>query len=247
MTASKSRYIEFRPDEYIAGVAAKLTFEEQGMYWMICSLIMSHGGPIENDIFHISALGRMSKTKGKKLIDILIKKEKITENDGVLHQKRSENEVKLSLKRIEIAKENGAKGGRPRKDNNDLGKAIVTPTKNLTNKRINQEPLTNKDIYAISLKDGTDFNPTLEDLKLWSKSFPHVDFEREFPRMESWLDANPSKKKTRQGAKKFISSWLSRADNNSKPVERPSSRIPSAGSQEADQVELEGYGEPFHG
>ena len=65
MAETKSRYIEYRPDEYIAGVAAKLTFEEQGIYWMVCSLIMSNGGPIENDIEHIANLGRMTKTKAK--------------------------------------------------------------------------------------------------------------------------------------------------------------------------------------
>lgn len=246
MAEAKSRYIEYRPDEYIAGVAAKLNFEEQGMYWMICSLIMSNGGPIENDIKQIAGLGRMTKTKAKNLLLKLIEKGKISENDGVLHQKRSENEVILSLKRIEKAKENGAKGGRPRKENNDLDKAKVISTENLTNKRINQEPITNKE-YVISLKDKTDFSPTSEDLALWKKAFNFVDFDKEFSKMVIWLDANPAKKKTRRGAKAFISGWLSRANDNAKPnnIQR-TSNAPSAGTPEAEQAMLDGYGVPFN-
>lgn len=144
MTEAKSRYIEYRPDEYIAGVAAKLTFEEQGMYWMICSLIMSNGGAIENDIKHIAGLGRMTRTKANNLLEKLIEKGKITENDGILHQKRSENEVILSLKRIENARKNGAKGGRPSNKNKDLEKAKVISSANLTNNE-NQEPITSKE------------------------------------------------------------------------------------------------------
>lgn len=143
MAEAKSRYIEYRPDEYIAGVAAKLNFEEQGMYWMICSLIMSHGGPIENDIDHIAGLGKMTRTKARNLLAKLLVKGKITENDGILSQKRSENEVILSLERIENASKNGAKGGRPRNKNNGLTKAKVISTKKLTN---NQEPITNNHI-----------------------------------------------------------------------------------------------------
>lgn len=241
MAEAKSRYIDYYPDEFISGVAAKMPYEEQGMYWMICSLIMSNGGPIENDLDHLARLGCLSKTKAKNLLSKLLKRGKIIENDGVLSQKRAENEVKKAIKRIEIAQNNGAKGGRPSKKNKDLEKPTGLFSENLT---INHQPSTNKE-YVILLKDGTEFSPTSEDLTLWKKTFNFVNFDREFSKMEIWLDANPSKRKTRRGAKTFISGWLSRAHDNEKPTERPTSNAPSAGTAEAEQAMLDGYGEPF--
>lgn len=143
MAEAKSRHVDYYSDEYIAGVAAKLPYDEQGMYWMICSLIMSYGGPIENDIDHLARLGCLSKTKARNLLAKLIKRGKIIENDGVLSQKRAENEVEKAIKRIEIAQNNGSKGGRPTNENKDLTKPAGLSAEKLTTNH--QPPTTNQD------------------------------------------------------------------------------------------------------
>lgn len=115
----KVRRLDYYPDEYIVGVS-RMTFEHQGVYWMICSLIMSHGGPIENDPKWIGKLGGMGAAKCRNIIADLIAHGKLAENEGKIGQKRAETELKHAQKRIETAQNNGSKGGRPSKENNDL-------------------------------------------------------------------------------------------------------------------------------
>ena len=67
-----------------------------------------------------------------------------------------------------------------------------------------------KNIYLL-LKDGTNFIVTENDIQEWKNSFPKVDVQQEFLKMESWCKSNPTKRKTKSGIKRFINSWLSRA------------------------------------
>ncbi|MGN6772026.1 MAG: hypothetical protein ACTHJQ_19595 [Rhizobiaceae bacterium] len=113
--AAKARRIDYSPDEYIAGVGGVLDAAEQGIYWMICSLIMSEGHAIEQNDRRIAGLCLRRPAEVRKVIDSLVAKGKILRlNDGKLAQKRALNEVEKSLNRISTASENGAKGGRPK-------------------------------------------------------------------------------------------------------------------------------------
>ena len=51
------------------------------------------------------------------------------------------------------------------------------------------------------------------DVIAWQRAYTKVDVHQELAAMESWLDANPAKRKTPKGIKRFINSWLSRAQN----------------------------------
>lgn len=125
------RHIDFYPDEYIVG-ASRLTFEEQGVYWMVCSLISSNAGPIEADYKWIGGLGRMGAAKARNIVKNLIFSGKLTENGGKISQKRAENEVKNAQKRIETSQKNGANGGRPPKEINGLENPVGLSTEKLT-------------------------------------------------------------------------------------------------------------------
>jgi len=115
----KVRRVDYYPDEYIVGVS-RLGFEHQGLYWMVCSLIMSHGGPIPNDPKWLGKLGGTGAARCRKLIAELVSCGKLTENQGKIGQKRAEIELKNAQKRIETATENGKNGGRPSRKNNAL-------------------------------------------------------------------------------------------------------------------------------
>jgi hypothetical protein len=52
--------------------------------------------------------------------------------------------------------------------------------------------------------------------------YPAIDVDRELVRMRAWLIANPDKKKTHRGMKRFINSWLSRA--RPEPLNKPDDR-----------------------
>ncbi len=110
---TKPYRFDFHPDEYIAGVAAQLTAEEQGVYWMVCSLIMSHGGPIENDVSRLARLCLISKKRTEKILFSLAAKNKIERNPSEIRQKRAEKSVENARKIIRNAMDNGRLGGRP--------------------------------------------------------------------------------------------------------------------------------------
>jgi len=113
--ADKVRRVDYSPDEYISGVGGVLSAAEQGVYWMVCSLIMSEGHPIENDERRVAGLCRMRPAEARRTIDRLIERGKIDLTEaGELAQKRAQSEVEKSAKRIQIAIENGSKGGRPK-------------------------------------------------------------------------------------------------------------------------------------
>ena len=65
-------------------------------------------------------------------------------------------------------------------------------------------PLNNKTEYAVSEK------MILE----WAELYQAVDIRQELRKMKGWLDSNPSKKKTKSGIKRFITNWLSRAQDS---------------------------------
>ena len=41
--------------------------------------------------------------------------------------------------------------------------------------------------------------------------FPNINVAQEFCAMQVWLEANPARRKTRRGIKRFIANWLIRA------------------------------------
>jgi hypothetical protein len=112
--AGKVRRVDYAPDEYISGVGGKLRADEQGIYWMICSLIMSEGEAIERDDRRLAGLCRIRPSDVTRITDKLLAlgKLKVTA-DGKLYQNRALSEVERSANRIQTAIENGAKGGRP--------------------------------------------------------------------------------------------------------------------------------------
>lgn len=71
------------------------------------------------------------------------------------------------------------------------------------------------------LNDGSTFIPDDKDVIAWQRTYKAVDVNQELAAMESWLDANPTRRKTKRGVKKFINSWLSRAqDRGGSPMVR---------------------------
>lgn len=52
--------------------------------------------------------------------------------------------------------------------------------------------------------------------------YPGIDIEQEFRKMFGWLDSNPRNRKTQRGIKRFITGWLSRAQDKA-PVCRGTS------------------------
>ena len=52
-----------------------------------------------------------------------------------------------------------------------------------------------------------------KEIVVWYELYPAVNVGQELNNMRGWLDANPTKKKTKAGINKFINGWLSRKQN----------------------------------
>lgn len=68
-------------------------------------------------------------------------------------------------------------------------------------------------VISLTLNDKTEYPITEEKVNEWKELYPAVDVIQELRKMKGWLDANPSKRKTRRGILKFVNSWLSRAQD----------------------------------
>lgn len=78
-------------------------------------------------------------------------------------------------------------------------------------------------VKLMLLNDGTDYQADDKDIVAWQRTYPAIDVYQELNAMESWLDANPTRRKTSKGIKRFINSWLARAqDRGGSPQVRQS-------------------------
>jgi uncharacterized protein YdaU (DUF1376 family) len=137
---TKVRYVDFSPDEFIAGVVG-MKAEEIGVYWTICALIYSTGGSIQFD----ERLKRCSGCHGNKLNAVLRRLEdlgKIVRKGSEIIVKRCGKELEKAQNRSRKALENGEKGGRPSKETNDLTKPDGFSDEKLTTNH--QPPTTNQ-------------------------------------------------------------------------------------------------------
>ncbi len=65
-------------------------------------------------------------------------------------------------------------------------------------------------VLSLPLVDKTAYPVTQADIDKWSSLYPAVDVLSEIRKMVGWCDANPAKRKTRNGILKFITSWLAK-------------------------------------
>ncbi len=71
-----------------------------------------------------------------------------------------------------------------------------------------------EDVFIeLPLNDGSAHQIIYDDVDFYEDLYPAVDVRQELRKMVGWLDANPSKRKTPKGVKRFINTWLSKAQD----------------------------------
>lgn len=71
-------------------------------------------------------------------------------------------------------------------------------------------------VISLTLNDRSEFWIYGDQVEQWSQLFPAVDVLQELRKMKSWLDSNPSRRKTNRGILRFVNSWLSREQDKGK-------------------------------
>lgn len=138
-------------------------------------------------------------------------------------------------RRCDANRENGRKGGRPKKDqteNTETQKSErffskpkkADKDKDRDSQKDNdmqkdniktvcsepEKPAPNPSGILLPLNDKTFYDVPLDKIAVWKDAYPVVNVEQELKRMAAWLDSNPTRRKTRRGITRFIDIWLSR-------------------------------------
>lgn len=133
--------------------------------------------------------------------------------------------------------ENGFKGGR--KPNSNQTETEAEPNANQTEtkpepkeKDKDKEKVKEKDKKSFApddespcagrflLNDATEYAVSENDVVTYQQLYPGIDVRQELRNIEAWCLSNPKNRKTRNGAKRFLNAWLSRAQNSAR-VEKP--------------------------
>jgi hypothetical protein len=70
------------------------------------------------------------------------------------------------------------------------------------------------DTTSLPCEDGSEFVYSEKYLTEARKAYPLIDIPSQASKARAWLEANPSRKKTRRGMTKFFNAWLSRAQTD---------------------------------
>jgi predicted phage replisome organizer len=97
-----------------------------------------------------------------------------------------------------------------------------------------QEPT----VFTLPLNDGTEHRVTQADFDKYESLYPAVDVMQELRKMAGWLDGNPKNRKTKSGIRRFINSWLARAQDQGNAKKRKGSGGSGPGF---DRSTSEGY------
>ena len=68
-------------------------------------------------------------------------------------------------------------------------------------------------VFELPLADKSLFGLSQTDVDRYAALYPAVEIMQAFRGMYGWLDANPKKRKTQAGIKRFIAAWLEREQN----------------------------------
>lgn len=82
-------------------------------------------------------------------------------------------------------------------------------------------PASSPIVYQLPLNTKKPYPITKADIKDWQDLYPAVDIKAELRKMKGWLDANPNRRKTARGIKRFINSWLSREQDRGGRYHQP--------------------------
>jgi hypothetical protein len=87
----------------------------------------------------------------------------------------------------------------------------VNTTNNDKNEKNEKKKSTAQTKITFSFEERQWKNITEKDIETWMEAYPACDIWFELKKMKAWLVANPKKRKTQY--KRFINSWLSRAQD----------------------------------
>ena len=188
-------YYQFNIGDY-AKHTRHLTNNEDLAYRRMLDFCYLNEEPFDNDLIKVARLINMRGCE-EEVENVL--NDFFELRDDKWHNNRVDKDLGFYADKAERARENGKKGGRPpakKKAEPKQAKEDNTPV-------MAYMPLTGDKIFELK-QSQTD---------KWISLYPSVDLQVEVNKMIGWLDANPTKRKTKAGIVKFMNTWLSKAQD----------------------------------
>lgn len=112
---------------------------------------------------------------------------------------------------------------------NDNDKANVNGNvNNIISSEVDESTPSSPIVAKFILNDKSMYEVTAADVTRFKELYPAVDIEQELRNITGWCDANPKKRKTRAGAKRFMTAWFSRAQNSARLQNSPAANFKKA-------------------
>lgn len=213
--------------DYLADTG-HLTSTEHGAYLLMIMHYWQNGSLPENERV-IARIAKLSTEQWEESRDILAMlfgpgwshkriDAELSKADEIIEKRRAAAEARYSKGKKETSDANAM---HMQSRSSDTG-ALPT-TSDLSSLRSDICPEPEKSAPALSTiielpATKNDVVPISEaDLLEWASAFPAVDVPQQLRSMRQWLIANPSNRKTAKGMKRFVVSWLGRAQDRGKP------------------------------
>ena len=81
-------------------------------------------------------------------------------------------------------------------------------------------------VLTLPLNGNKEYPIFQEDIDGWDKVYPNVDVLQQLREMREWCNANPQKRKTEKGIRKFIINWLSQEQDKGGPAREAGKTAP---------------------
>ena len=190
-------YVNQNDDDELSG----LSMFERGLLQELRRLRGRSGKNIKNSVTHIAGAIHAKVTDRPHIrhaIDTLIAR-------GILVLTNQQDDFVDEMRRDEIRGDEETPKTQARKA---PAKQPVKP------QEVRTEASSVQVMMYLPLNNGEEFGITPEDFALWKQCYPAVDVMQQLRAMVAWCHANTTRRKTRTGVKKFINSWLARAQDN---------------------------------
>ncbi|MDD2979573.1 MAG: hypothetical protein PHN80_06320 [Hespellia sp.] len=69
-------------------------------------------------------------------------------------------------------------------------------------------------VITMTLNSGAEYSVYQKDVEEWIELYPAVDVMQCLRSMKGWLNANPTKRKTEKGIRRFINTWLQKEQDS---------------------------------
>jgi len=215
-------YYQFNIGDY-AKHTRHLTNNEDLAYRRLLDHYYLNEKPLNSDIKKVSRLINMRGCE-KDVENVLNDFFELTDDEW--RNSRVDKELSAYAGKAEIARKNGKLGGRPSK-------------KSPKPKQPKEED-TSQIMALMPLSGDKMFELRESQTSKWNALYPSVDLGAEVNKMIGWLDANPTKRKTKAGITKFMNTWLARVqDQGGSGQQQQQAPAPQRTAIEVDQFTAE--------